>query len=104
MGQWEEDRWGRGKERERRERLRGKSKRIEEGNRHSNYRSRNEGAVSKNGEKENKEQNERRKRDTIRDSSLLSRWINYADQITEKRKLKHAKGGKYRKTHGEEEE
>lgn len=71
------------------ERLRGKSKRIEEGNRHSNYRSRNEGAMSKNGERESKGQNERRNRDTIRDSSLLSRWINYADQITETSKLKH---------------
>lgn len=44
--------------------------------------------VTKNGE-ENKEQDERRKRDTVRHSSLLSRWINYADQITESRKLEH---------------
>lgn len=42
---------------------------------------------NKNRGKENKEQDERRKRDTVRDSSLLSRWINYADQITERRKL-----------------
>lgn len=43
--------------------------------------------MTKNGAKENKEQDERRKRDTVRDSSLLSRWSNYADQITEKRKF-----------------
>lgn len=37
------------------------SKRIEESNRHSNYRSRNEGLMTKNAAKENKEQDERRK-------------------------------------------
>lgn len=65
------------------------SKRLEESNRHSNYRSRNEGLMTKNGKKENNKQDERRKRDTVGDSSLPSRWINYADQITERRKLEH---------------
>lgn len=43
--------------------------------------------MTKSGEEENKEQDERRKRDTVRDGSLLSRWINYADQITEKKEV-----------------
>lgn len=34
--------------------------------------------MTKNREKENKEQDEWSKRDTVGDSSLLSRWINYA--------------------------
>lgn len=45
--------------------------------------------MTKNEGKENKEQDERRKRDTVRDSVLPSRWINYAGQITERRKLEH---------------
>lgn len=48
--------------------------------------------MTKNRGKENKEQEEWRKRDTVRDSSLLSRWINYADQITERGKLEHYEG------------
>lgn len=43
--------------------------------------------MTKYGEEENKEQDERRKRVTVRDSSLLSRWINYADEITEKKEV-----------------
>lgn len=65
------------------------SKRIEESNRRSNYRSRDGGLMTKNRGKRNKEQDERRAGDTVRAGSLLSRWINYADQITERRKLGH---------------
>lgn len=45
--------------------------------------------MTKNEGKENEEQDYRSKRVTVGDSSLLSRWINYADQITGKRKLEH---------------
>lgn len=38
------------------------------------------------------------KRETIRHSSLPSRWINYADQITEKGKLVHYERTKTGKT------
>lgn len=58
MGQGEEESCGRGQEREGEIKGERESKRIEERNRHSNYRSRNEGLMTKNGAEENKEQDE----------------------------------------------
>lgn len=58
IGRWDRERAAeRGEERDRDEGKR-ESKRIEESNRHSNYRSRNEGLMTKNGAKESKEQDE----------------------------------------------
>lgn len=62
----------------------GEWKRLEESNRHSNYRGRNEGLTTKKQSKGGEQKHdEGRRRNTVRHSSLLSRWINYAAQITE---------------------
>lgn len=73
------------------------SKRIEESNRHSNYRSRNEGVMSKNGEMENKAPNEK----------TCSKRQGFAEQMDQLRRggsWSIRKGRKHRKTERAEEE